>query len=228
MNIVGLFSCVSSTLQQPCLCPSLSPFLFFLHKQHSCCPARQHISGDSLATMSALATASSMSRACSVSRSGCLDFAVPVAPVARPKLQRGCTRSNRLRVCASQQQPKGLVGGLKSSATKFLQVGVACPNAAVSAWLCSQLVRYKHMSLVRCPLRSFYLPVPHTCPCRGSCRQQHSPCSPCAVQHMGQAADLLAAFLSSCSDMTQSPLVLAPCWSRVIVWWPTSSLLGKR
>jgi hypothetical protein len=129
-----LLACILALCRSPVSNPGLPP-VYLLHKQQLLPSSPAHIRRTQRTTMSALATASSMSRACSVSRSGCLDFAVPVvaAPAARPQLQRGGTRSNRLRVCASQQQPKGLVGGLRSSATKFLQVGVVCPNAAVPA-----------------------------------------------------------------------------------------------
>lgn len=81
----------------------------------------------SLAEMSVLASASGMSRACSLSRSGCLEFAISapvVAPVARPTLQRSAVnrRSKSVRVRAEQQQPKGVVAGLRSSAARFMQV----------------------------------------------------------------------------------------------------------
>lgn len=107
--------------------PPLSPFRFSRHTSF----IRPHP-----AVMSALSTASSLSRGCSVSRSSCLDFALPcipaAAPVARP-LQRPSRRSTRaVRVRAEMQQPKGLVAGLRSSCTKFLQVGVLL--LAVDAW----------------------------------------------------------------------------------------------
>lgn len=69
--------------------------------------------------MASLSKASSMSRSSSL----CLDsIALPAAtPAARPALPRpAACRKSRLRVRAEQQQPKGLVSGIRSSCTKFL------------------------------------------------------------------------------------------------------------
>jgi len=56
-----------------------------------------------------------------VSRSSCLDVALPC--IHRPALPRPARRSRAVLVRAEIPQPKGVVAGLRSSCTKFLQVG---------------------------------------------------------------------------------------------------------